>query len=292
MTSDTATHTADSLPLSSLADKLRSIISPSYRPWIVHPASYIPDRPKVLTLWCLGPGLDNYAVSPSIECLQIQALLRFNAIDFDTKYTNNTHASPNGKLPFLATPSGHVVLLDKIVDYLKDNNLWTLTSTCSSDTLALVSMVQAHLMPILTLGLWVERQNYPSTTQDRVLQTFPYPLSSFMGLMYRKLAYEQLERRSNSIIDSEQMYARATKALNCLLEYLGDSEYFGGQIPDELDAIAFACIHLILNAATNCSELRSLLTLGKKSARADYSKLIDYSQRIWDTYFSNQPAHQ
>ncbi|KAI8379192.1 uncharacterized protein BYT42DRAFT_495800 [Radiomyces spectabilis] len=250
------------------------------------------DKPATLTkdtLYIYGPGWRNSWASFDVDCLQMQMYLKFCDVDFDIVNSNEPHASPSGKLPFLVTVPGAVYESAKIHQWLKDTQKEkTLPSATGEQAKAFIALANSKLYAALLFSQWLEPLNYSEITSKAYYSQVPSPIN--WVLAYRKKT-DVVQRllTDRDILVREEIYQDAANALEALSVKLGDDTYFFGESePTWMDAVIFSYLHVIMGAPQftdgtfsdeNKRQAGTLRGLVRK-----HENLVQYAKAIYEKY--------
>lgn len=145
-----------------------------------------------------------------------------------------------------------------------------------ADTLAYIALIEEKLKPGLLNNLWVDTNNYINVTRPAYAKMVGF-LRSYWDLpQLRNTTEIDLQYRTVGTVEERQndLYDNAKTCLSKLSARLGDRNYFFGDSPTTLDAVAYGHLAVISKAPFTSSTLQnhfhSLDNLGKYCARVSH----------------------
>jgi len=201
---------------------------------------------------------------------------------FITEKSNATDISSSGKLPVLRCGSYFVSELEGIVAVAQSKGISLtnhLTSAKKADIGACMSLVKNKLEPALLYFTWIDQVVYDDFTKIRVGSPYRFPLNKLIPWSKRKGVVDQLKLLNWGERTSDEVYREVETCLSALDQYLGDSTFFLGNSPTELDALVFGYLFAILTIPLpNHSQLGNMVRQQRR--------LNDYCQRMEAKYFT------
>ncbi|XP_003701385.1 metaxin-1 isoform X1 [Megachile rotundata] len=235
-----------------------------------------------LSIWKGDWGL------PSIdpECLQVLVYAKFSNIALKINKSSNLFKTPNGRLPVLKSNN---ITLDKVKDiigYLRENHYnteYTLKRKECAKILAYDVMLKQKLFPALQFIWWVDQRNLNELIRPWYCKAIPFPFNFYYPSKFEQEArsmFEALYAREDDMAAIEyKVYSEARKCLTMLSESLGDSNYFFGSEPTELDAIVYSYLAPLLKVPLPNPALQNHLK--------DCKNLVSFIARISERCFSH-----
>lgn len=210
----------------------------------------------------------------------MQAYLKFNKIDFETKRSNN-HASPSGALPYLQPPLLAPVTTKNMMKWMVSQGCEEGLSTSREDVY--MTLIDHSIRNAWLYFLYIDGSNfkavawpaYISTTSSmRLVQT-----AIASGL--RTAAKEEL-LKTQAIVDGADLLHTAEKALESLSTLLGEDQwFFGHKQPTLFDASLFAYTQTLLDEGV---PWQNRLLVEKVQA---FPNLIEHRMQIFNMYFDS-----
>lgn len=228
---------------------------------------------------------------PSIDhdCLAVLAYSKFLNLNIDVKKVTNYWKLSRENLPILSYNGENITTVKEIFDFLKTLNAsysQNLKSKENADSFAFTSLMEEKLSPALLYLWWVDDKTYVELTRPWYAGKLLIPFSWYLPIKRRLRATEQLESASNRISISgveleAQLMKDAKECLNLLSTKLGEKQFFFGDKPSVVDALAFGYLAPLLNAPLPTVVLQNHL----KACR----NLVMFCRRIQDAYFPLSP---
>ncbi|KAG1494734.1 hypothetical protein G6F46_011211 [Rhizopus delemar] len=258
-------------------------------PLKVYPSVQEPKPLTKDTLYVYGPGKKRKTWF-DVDCLQIQAYLKFCGIEYDIYPINQPEASPSGKLPFLATVVGEVYDEHQIIHWVKETR--KMEKELSSDieqSKAFITLVEKKLKPALLFSMWLEPLNANEITCKAYYDHLPAPVNH--AVFYKKQnEVTKLLLTEKDILVREEIYQDAANALEALSVKLGnDTYFFGSSEPTWVDAVIFSHLHCALTTTITDQgkytkkEIKQARTLSDLVHRHD--NLFNYVKSVNEGWF-------
>ncbi|TPX34484.1 hypothetical protein SmJEL517_g02828 [Synchytrium microbalum] len=273
-------------------------------PLHVYPPVYTPPDPNATPeLWVFptrssapvvrGDGF----VSLDVECIKYQALAAFSNYSCQIQPTFHFDAAPNGRLPFLVTPTGQILGgrdIEREIKKQAGDIDRRLSPSELGDCRTYASLVEAKITLALMYSLWMEEDHlnqvtkpvhssfYPTSITLPVVGALPI-LGNWVSSSIRNRMTTWIQSRRPGL-RTDELYEEARVALAALSTRLGSSLYFFGTKPTTLDTVVFASLHIILSIKTPKDEL--FIAVQK------HDNLVQYTRRVWNTFFvpSDRPT--
>ncbi|KAJ3220366.1 hypothetical protein HDU67_000033 [Dinochytrium kinnereticum] len=239
------------------------------------------------------------STSQEAESIKIQAFLLFASYPHRVEEFHQHEASPSGELPFLMTPEGKILAGREIVDEVKEKVENTIIHNClkkkyqagclsqhmsaeeQSDVIAFTALAETKLRLCLTYALWKEEANVTTVSFPIYELNFPWPLNQIIPRIKRFEALTWMSKRRANL-SREEVYEDARSALAAFSAKLDGQLYLFGPKPTFADAILFAYLHVILSAL-NVTGAETRL----REAVLKHENLVQYTRRIWSTWYIN-----
>ncbi|KAI9662082.1 MAG: hypothetical protein M1829_006221 [Trizodia sp. TS-e1964] len=245
------------------------------------PQSYDP------TLYIFTTVEDSKLGAPSFNptCLKWQTYLKFCALNFRTVASSN-HASPTGVLPFLlpgrSSAGAQVPVPSTKLPKLAFQHGQSIEEPASIRYEAYMSLLDSRLRDAWLYNLYLEPANFSAVAY----RLYVAPCSSnslvrFVIARQLRIAAEAEIIKSRPLIDPQDIYNEASRALEALSAHLGaDNWFFNAEQPGLFDASVFAYTHLLLDENLGWAQQDQLAQMVRKSGN-----LVSHRNRILSTYF-------
>ncbi|KAJ9601954.1 hypothetical protein H2200_013513 [Cladophialophora chaetospira] len=260
-------------------------------PLITLPANALPQRAptkrneNVLYIFQSDdPELRN-APSFNPSCLKWQAYLKFHGIPLRTRPSNN-HASPSGVLPFLLPAPQDA---SRPPSPIAANRMakWVVSQGGKEEAFhtrqeAYTALIDHNIRSAWLYYLYLDDENFRSVASPLYVASASSSYFVRLGLarQLRSAAREEL-RKTNTIIDSEELYQQADKAFDALSTLLADNIFFFSQTtPGLFDASLFAYTQIILDDRLDFHNPTLRLALQR------HENLIQHRDRLIRGFFS------
>ncbi|RUS34115.1 hypothetical protein BC938DRAFT_482366 [Jimgerdemannia flammicorona] len=164
------------------------------------------------TLYTYGPGWRNQLLSFDPDCLKWQAYLTFCRVDFGLYNCNEPLASPSGKLPFLAMPTGETLYDEQITFWLRKNETEKKLAEDSEDAeaTAFISLAETKLRTALLFSFFLEPRNMSEATGPKYFGHYAKPIDAI--IQHRKknaIIQRMLAKRALLVADEVSIRDRA-----------------------------------------------------------------------------------
>jgi len=232
--------------------------------------------------------------SMDIKSLQMMAFAKFLKVDIEiVKKTFKPYVGC--KLPELICEKGSITELEDFIEYLKFEAGSTLHLSEQKLDIRYKSyeiLFEETLKPALFAVLWSDEKNYAEKTRGSYSKITSFPLNYFVPSYLRNQAITYLDSvypikyRRNYF--SIELIEKAKEIIKLLSDTLANSKYFNGNEPNEIDALIFGYLAVILK-----TELPRLNNL--QQFIEERKNLVSYVNRVLNEYFPehfvNQAAH-
>ena len=226
---------------------------------------------------------DSPSCNPS--CLKWQAYLKFHGIPLRASPSNN-HASPTGALPFLlpaardpARPSSPVTV-NRMAKWVVSQGGKEEAFHLRQD--AYTALIDHSIRNAWLHYLYLDLDNFNAVAWPLYVSSASssHPVRLSLARQLQSAAREEL-LKTNTILDSGQLYAQAEQAFAALSTLLAEDEFFFGQTtPGLFDASLFAYTQVILDTSLNFSNPTLKLALQQ------HDNLIQHRDRLIRGFFS------
>uniref|UniRef100_A0A0N5AGF5 Metaxin n=1 Tax=Syphacia muris TaxID=451379 RepID=A0A0N5AGF5_9BILA len=221
------------------------------------------------------------------ECLAARAFLKMADLQFRLEERHNAeYMSPNGKLPFLrlkGTDNKEALFPEFlcIVDAVSKKGIRLSTGLVGSersDMRAHIAVIEQLLKNAEIFITWADQKTYSQVTKQRYGSAFSWPLSLLLPAFKRKEVLSYLNAIGWGKMSIDQVLDFADRCFKSLSARLDKNMYFMGDLPTELDALAFGHLYTILTT--------EIPNMGLVNSLRKFSNLIEFCRRIEKQYFS------
>lgn len=184
------------------------------------------------------------------NCLAVQAFLKMCKLNYELVYKANAEAmSPTGKVPFIKCGAFVVSELEGIVQFADSRGISlssNLDADAKSDMRAYMSLIHTVLENAELYVCWLDEETYNEITRVRHGSVYPWPLnhiqnwSKYQSVAKSLKVYKWYNKTLNDV------YQEVENCCQALSDRLGDSKYFFGDSPTELDALVFGHLFTII----------------------------------------------
>ena len=180
--------------------------------------------------------------NPSPFCMKLETWLRMTGLPFENVRIVDPRKGPKGKVPWI--DDGGRVVADSafIIDYLKEKHGDRLNAHLApaekATSLALQRLIEEHLYWAIAHGRFLDDAVWPKT-KAQFLAGFPGPLRPLVGRLVRRTIAKSLHLQGLGRHSQEDVYRLACDDLTALSTALGEKQYFFGDKPTDLDAVAY-----------------------------------------------------
>lgn len=217
--------------------------------------------------------------NPSPFCMKLETWLRMTGLPFEIVRVVDPRKGPKGKVPWIEDAGRTVADSAFIIDYLKETYGDSLNANLGAGeratSLALQRLIEEHLYWAIAHGRFLDDAVWPST-KTQFLAGFPAPFRPLVGRLVRKTIAKSLHLQGLGRHSQEDLYRLACDDLTALSTTLADKQYFFGEKPTDLDAIAYGFLAQILWAPgpdrvrEHLNRTRNLPAFCEKTKRAYY----------------------
>ncbi|EFO23963.1 metaxin 2 [Loa loa] len=215
------------------------------------------------------------------DCLAVRTLLRMAKLPIRLEERPNAEfMSPTGKVPFLKLQSFLIPEFLPVVDFLAKRNVKLsagLTDLERGDMHAHMALFDDILKNVEIHMMWMDKRNYSQVTKYRYGSVYLFPLNIILPRTKRREVSNYLTALDWKSKSQECIMELADRCFKSLSSKLDHNEYFFGDSPTELDALAFGHFYTILTTELPNMELKNYLRR--------YSNLTEFCQRIDKKYF-------
>ena len=233
----------------------------------------------MIVLVRFGPGWPGFGCISQFV-LKLETYLRMAGIDYKVKDVGlDLSDAPKGKLPYIEHEGRVVADSTIIIDYLKDNFGDPLDAHISESDRAnshmLKRMAEEHIWWVMNRERWWAPESPYWHTAGMFEEAEQKDYEEYRDDSRRKC----MEHGVGAFTDDE-IDTRGAADLEAMSLFLNNQAFFLGEQPTSLDATAYAFLFHIL---------RAQYTSNLKSAAQSHQNLIDYVERIYDRWFSEDP---
>ena len=187
--------------------------------------------------------------NPSPFCMKLETWLRMTGLPFEIVQVVDPRKGPKGKVPWIEDRGRSIADSAFIIEYLKDAYGDPLNAHLGADeratSLALQRLIEEHLYWAIAHGRFLDDDVWPST-RTQFLAGFPAPLRPLVARLVRRTIAKSLYLQGLGRHSEEELYKLACDDLTALSTSLGGKQYFFGEKPTELDAIAYGFLAQVL----------------------------------------------
>uniref|UniRef100_A0A914C212 Metaxin-2 n=1 Tax=Acrobeloides nanus TaxID=290746 RepID=A0A914C212_9BILA len=219
------------------------------------------------------------------DCVGARAFLKMAGLPFRQEQRPNAEfMSPlPGKVPFLKLPNALVAEFDGIVDAVTKRGVKlssTLTDAEIADMQAHIALINDVLKHAEMSIVWLDNATYKKVTRNRYGSVYFWPLNSLLPILKHREMSTYLKNVGWGNKSIEEIVKLCDRCFRSLSVKLGQHNYFVGDQPTELDALAFGHLYTILT--TELPNMDLVNTLKK------YPNLIAFCRRIDEEFFAAQ----
>ncbi|XP_076680412.1 metaxin-2 isoform X2 [Andrena cerasifolii] len=240
--------------------------------------------PQTLTLF-QPYEVEQILLPDSANCLAVKAFLKMCGIDFQVKLRANAeYMSPSNRVPFIKCGAFLISEFDNIVSFVGNKGISLsndLPSTCKADMRAYMSLVENIFVNAELYICWVDEATLNEVTKPRHGSVYPWPLNHFLNWQKRKEVVKKLNILGWYSKTLEDVCAEVRTCCSALSERLEGNDYFSGETtPNELDALVFGHIFIIITTSLPGNKLANIVQ--------SYPLLVNLCKRIETSIFSPQ----
>lgn len=224
------------------------------------------------------------------SCLAVKAYLKMCNLPFGVRSCANAeHMSPGGritKLPFIKAGAFIFAEFEPIVNFVEQKER-PISSFLDEDSKADMRTYVSLVENIFTMAeLYISFKNervYKEITAPRNGIVYPWPLNVIQNYNKRRNALRLLKVYQWHDLSIEHVIDKVTKCCETLeyqLKESPDTPFFCGEMPCELDAIAFG--HLFSILTTRLPNMALAQTVQK------FKHLVSFCQFIDEKYFQTR----
>ncbi|WP_072379733.1 glutathione S-transferase family protein [Novosphingobium sp. NDB2Meth1] len=176
-------------------------------------------------------------------CLKLDAWLRMTGIPHESITAPTPFAGPKGKAPWIELDGKKLGDSTFIVAHLAarfgvdpDAHL---TPAQHGMAVAIQRLIDENLYWTMVHDRWMNDANWKQF-RDVVLSGVAAPLRRVLGPIARRGVKKQLEGHGIGIHEPEEIAAIGRRDVNALAAILGDQDWFFGDTPSTIDAVAYA----------------------------------------------------
>lgn len=181
---------------------------------------------------------------PSVSpfCLKLDGWLRMAGIEHRSVTAGSPFGGPKGKAPWIEHDGHKIGDSTFIIQYLKerlgvDPNAH-LTAEQQAMALAIQRMIDENLYWVMVNDRWNTPENWP-ILKSTVLGDIPAPLRLVLAPIARRGVLKQLKGHGMGCHSAEEIAAIGKRDLDALAVILDDKPWFFGDMPSEIDAVAY-----------------------------------------------------
>lgn len=190
-------------------------------------------------------------MSVSPFCLKLDAWLRMAGIEHQSVVATTPFGAPKGKAPWIEFDGHKIGDSTLIIQYLKEklgvDPDAHLTPVQKGMAVAIQRLIDENLYWVMVNDRWNTPENW-AILKSTVLGGIPAPLRAIIAPLARRGVLKQLKGHGMGCHNTDEIAAIGRRDIDALAAILGDQDWFFGETPTEIDAVAFgqlANIHLV-----------------------------------------------
>ena len=176
-------------------------------------------------------------------CLKLDAWLRMTGIEHESITAATPFAGPKGKAPWIEEDGQKIGDSTFIIAHLMQRHGVDpdahLTPAQRGMAVAIQRLIDENLYWTMVHDRWMNDANWQQF-RDIVLGGLAVPLRRVLGPIARRGVKKQLEGHGIGIHSPAEIAAIGRRDVNALSDILGASEWFFGDTPSTIDAVAYA----------------------------------------------------
>jgi len=176
-------------------------------------------------------------------CLKLDAWLRMTGIPHESITAPTPFAGPKGKAPWIELDGKKLGDSTFIVAHLAErfgvDPDAHLTPAQHGMAVAIQRLIDENLYWTMVHDRWMNEANWKQF-RDVVLSGLAPPLRRVLGPIARRGVKKQLEGHGIGIHEPEEIAAIGRRDVNALAAIIGGSDWFFGDRPSTIDAVAYA----------------------------------------------------
>ena len=176
-------------------------------------------------------------------CLKLDAWLRMTGIPHESITAATPFAGPKGKAPWIEEDGQKIGDSTFIIAHLMQRHGVDpdarLTPAQRGMAVAIQRLIDENLYWTMVHDRWMNDANWQQF-RDVVLGGLAVPLRRVLGPIARRGVKKQLEGHGIGIHSAAEIAAIGRRDVNALSDILGASEWFFGDTPSTIDAVAYA----------------------------------------------------
>ena len=231
-----------------------------------------------LTAYHLPGGWGLVSVSPF--CLKLDAFLRMTGIEHESVTVKAPFGAPKGKAPWIDHDGMKLGDSSLIIQYLIEKFGHDpdahLTAEQRGLSLAIQRLTDENLYWAMVHDRWLTPENW-GLLKSTVLGGLPLLVRTILAPFARRGVRKQIIGHGMGIHSADEIAAIATRDINALAAILGDKPYFFGDIPSQIDAVAYGQLANIYTV-----EFASPL----KPVIAGHANLVGFLERFRARYYA------
>lgn len=232
----------------------------------------------MIKLYTFGPLHNLPDGSPFV--IKAMLLMKFAGLPYQER-TGGPHKAPKGKLPYIED-DGDVIADTAFIRFHIENKYGFdfdagLDARDRAIAWAVEKMCEEHLYWAQLYTMWMDDGNF-ERGMARYLEVAPAPLRPLLKRYLRKRIEKTLKMQGFGRHSREELEKLAIRDIDAIAAILGDKPFLMGDKPCGVDAIVWAQL-----AAFTAPFVQSPIGLATRK----YGILVDYVDRIGQTYFPN-----
>ncbi|MEQ1548123.1 MAG: glutathione S-transferase family protein [Chakrabartia sp.] len=217
------------------------------------------------------------SVSPF--CLKLDAWLRMAGIAHESVTATTPFGGPKGKAPWIEHDGQKIGDSTLIIQYLKEqlgvDPDAHLTAEQKGMAVAIQRLIDENLYWVMVNDRWNTPENWP-ILKSTVLGNIPAPFRHIMAPFARRGVLKQLKGHGMGCHSAVEIAAIGARDIGALAAILGEKPWFLGDLPTEIDAVAYG-------------QLANIYSVGfsspMKAVIAGHPNLIAFLERFKERFY-------
>ncbi|XP_014669258.1 PREDICTED: metaxin-2-like [Priapulus caudatus] len=217
-----------------------------------------------------------------VRCRAVEAFLNMCHLDFEVVHRKNAEdMSPSGMVPFVRCGAFIISELEPIVGFCGTKG-HALTEDLSprdvADMRAYMALLENTFGNAELYMCWMEDTVYQQFTRPSHESIYPWPLGQLLTIQKQRHTCQKLKSLDWAEKSTLEVIEDVTEACQAISEKLARKDFFCGETPTELDALAYAHLHTMLTVKFSDDRLAE--------AVKQHENLVKFVERITETFFT------
>lgn len=213
--------------------------------------------------------------NPSPFCMKVETYLRLAKIPYQVKVVQNPGRAPKKKLPFIKDEDGTIIpeseyIIKHLVNKYGDRLDTGLLAVDKARMHAIRCFLEKQFQLAIIYQRWVDDDFWPQT-REAIFGKMPPVLMQVVSSMVRKKIASVPKAAGYYQHSKDEVYAIAAEDIRVAAELLGEKQFFMGDKPTSIDAVAYAIFANLLRIPVP----HRLQDLAKR-----HQNLVDYVDRM------------